>query len=59
MKINKKWLLYSFINIILIIVSISIFNYQIDSLGLFGKPNHLVKAAQALTDGKNDWRIKK
>jgi hypothetical protein len=52
MKKNKKWLFSSFISIILIVVSISILNYKIDSLGLFGNTNYLVKAAQALTDGK-------
>ena len=53
MKKYRKWILNSFVSIILIVIGISIFNYKIDSLGLFGSSNYLVKAAQALTNGKN------
>ena len=49
---NKKWLLYSFVNISLLIISTSIFNYKIDSLELFNKSSNLVNAAKALTNGK-------
>ena len=47
-----KWLSYSFISIIIIILAISIFNYKTDSLGIFGNSNYLSKAARTLTNGQ-------
>ena len=46
-----KWLRYSIILIILIVSVVSVFNYKVDSWGLFGNSN-LLKAAKALTSGK-------
>lgn len=51
MKKNLKWLKYSTGVIIFIILSISIFNYKIDRLGLFGNSNYLSNAAKTLTNG--------
>ncbi|MCF6330691.1 MAG: hypothetical protein L3I99_04005 [Sulfurimonas sp.] len=51
MKIYKRWLLYSNVFIVLIVFLITIFNYRIDSLGVFGNSNFLSKAAGSLTDG--------
>ncbi len=47
-----KWLQYSSIAILLTILSISFFNYKVDSLGLFGNSNYLLQAAKTLTSGK-------
>jgi len=52
MKISKKWLKYSISLIMIIIFFISIFNYKIDSLGIFGNSNYLLKAAKTLTEGQ-------
>jgi len=52
MKKNIKWLQYSISIIILIISTVSFFNYKIDSLGLFGNSNYLQQAAKTLTSGK-------
>ena len=49
---NIRWLQYSISFIVLIIAIISIFNFKVDSLGIFGNSNYLSKAAQALTRGK-------
>jgi hypothetical protein len=46
------WLRYSLVLTILIVSVVSVFNYKIDGLGLFGNSNHLLKAAKALTNGK-------
>lgn len=52
MKKNIKWLQYSISIIVIIITAVSIFNYKIDSLGLFGNSNYLSQAAKTLTSGK-------
>ena len=52
MNKNIRWLQYSIGLIVLIISLISVFNYKVDSLGLFGNSNYLSKAAKALTSGK-------
>ena len=52
MKKNIKWLQYSISLIILTISVVSVFNYKIDSLGLFGNSNYLSQAAKTLTNGK-------
>ena len=52
MRQNTRWLNYSFGLIILIISLVSIFNYKVDSSGIFGGSNYLSKAAKALTSGK-------
>lgn len=52
MRRNIKWLQYSIGIIILIISIISVFNYKIDSLGLFGNSNYLSHAAKTLANGK-------
>ena len=51
-NINIRWLQYSTGLILLIISIISIFNYKVDSLGVFGHSNYLAQAAKALTSGK-------
>lgn len=53
MKKNRRWLCYSFLLIILIISLVSIFNFKVDSLGIFGNSNYLSKAAKELANGKN------
>ena len=52
MNKNIRWLQYSIGLILLIISLICIFNYKVDSLGVFGHSNYLSKAARALTSGK-------
>jgi len=52
MNKNIRWLQYSIGLILLIISLISIFNYKVDSSGVFGHSNYLSKAAKALTSGK-------
>ena len=52
MNKNIRWLQYSIGFILLIISIVSIFNYKVDSLGVFGHSNYLAKAAKALTSGK-------
>jgi hypothetical protein len=52
MNKSIKWLRYSTSLILLTILLISIFNYKVDSLGIFGNSNYLSKAAKALTSGK-------
>jgi len=52
MKKNIKWLQYSIGSIIFMISIISMFNYKIDSLGIFGNSNYLLSAAKTLTSGK-------
>jgi len=52
MKKNIKWLQYSISIIVSILTAVSIFNYKIDSLGLFGNSNYLSQAAKTLTSGK-------
>jgi hypothetical protein len=52
MNRDIKWLQHSISLIIVIILAVSFFNYKIDSLGLFGNSNYLVKAAKTLTNGK-------
>ena len=52
MNKNIRWLQYSIGLILLIISLITIFNYKVDSLGIFGNSNYLSKAAKALTSGK-------
>lgn len=50
----KKYIRYikvSVISIVSIIICISIFNYKVDSLALFGKDNYLSEAAKAITNG--------
>ena len=41
MNKNIRWLQYSIGLIVLIISLISVFNYKVDSLGLFGNSNYL------------------
>lgn len=53
MKKNTRWLINSFGLIILLISIVSIFNYRVDSLGIFGNSNYLSRAAEALTTGNN------
>lgn len=52
MKKNIRWLQYSISLIVFIVFIVSIFNYKIDSLGLFGNSNYLSQAAKTLTSGK-------
>ncbi len=52
MRKNRQWLKYSINSIISIILVISIFNYKIDSLGIFGNSNYLSKVAEALASGQ-------
>lgn len=52
MSKSIKWLQYSIGFIVSLIAIVSIFNYKVDSLGLFGNPNYLSKAAKTLTSGK-------
>ena len=52
MNKNIRWLQYSIGLILLIISVICIFNYKVDSSGVFGHSNYLSKAARALTSGK-------
>lgn len=52
MKKHINWLQYSISFIFIIIFIVSIFNYKIDSLGIFGNSNYLSQAAKALTSGK-------
>jgi len=52
MKIYFEWIRYSISIIIVIILIISVFNYKIDSLGLFGSSNYLSLVAKDLTSGK-------
>jgi hypothetical protein len=52
MNKSIRWLQYSVVLILLVISLISIFNYKVDSLGIFGNSNYLSKAAKALTSGK-------
>jgi hypothetical protein len=52
MSKNIRWLQYSIGMILLLISIISIFNYKVDSSGVFGHSNYLSKAAKALTSGK-------
>jgi hypothetical protein len=47
-----KWIRYSISITIVIIIIISVFNYKIDSLGLFGNSNYLSLVAKDLTSGK-------
>lgn len=49
---NILWLRYTFISIFSLILLISLFNYKVDSSGLFGNANYLLQAAKALTNGK-------
>ena len=51
MNKNIRWLKYSISLMLIIILIISIFNFKIDSLGLFGNSNYLSKAAKSLTNG--------
>ncbi|CAA6817596.1 MAG: Unknown protein [uncultured Sulfurovum sp.] len=57
MKKNILWLKYSFISIVSLIFLIAIFNYKVDSSGLFGNSNYLLKAAEALANGKTITRL--
>jgi len=52
MNKNIKWLQYSISLIVILIFLVSIFNYKVDSLGLFGNSNYLLQAAKTLTRGK-------
>lgn len=52
MKIYRQWLIYSVVSTIIIIFSIMMFNYKVDSLGIFGNSNFLSKAANSLTNGE-------
>ena len=52
MKKSIQWLQYSSSFIVIIIVIVSIFNFKVDSLGIFGNSNYLSKAAKDLTSGK-------
>lgn len=52
MNKSIRWLKYSIGFIVLIIAIVSLFNFKVDSLGLFGNSNYLSKAAKALTSGK-------
>lgn len=51
MKKYIKWLQYSIGLIVFLIFAISIFNYKIDSLGIFGNNTQLEKAAKTLING--------
>ncbi len=51
MNIFKRWLKFSLTLCILIVLFISVFNYKIDSLGLFGNSTYLSKAAKSIVDG--------
>lgn len=48
----KKWLEISLFIITMIIIGISIFNYRVDSLGLFNNTGYLDDAAKTLTNRK-------
>ncbi len=52
MRKNITWLRYSGALVVTIIFFISLFNYKIDSLGVFGNTNYLLKAAKTLTNGE-------
>ena len=52
MNKNLQWLQYSISLIIILIFLVSLFNYKVDSLGLFGNSNYLLQAAKTLTNGK-------
>tara|TARA_B100000787_G_scaffold157833_1_gene134859 strand:+ start:3261 stop:4352 length:1092 start_codon:yes stop_codon:yes gene_type:complete len=52
MKKSTQWLQYSISFIVIVIVIVSIFNFKVDSLGIFGNANYLSKAAKDLTSGK-------
>jgi hypothetical protein len=59
-----KWIRNSFFIGVGLVIIISIFNYKIDSLGIFNSSNNLVQVARALTNGNmiagfknNDERV--
>jgi len=52
MKIHKQWLQYSLASIISIVFLVSVFNYKIDSLSIYGTSNYLSDATQSLVNGK-------
>lgn len=52
MKIYKIWLRYSAIFILSIVSIVTIFNYRIDSLCLYGNSNYLSDVAKSLVNGQ-------
>ncbi|SHO80916.1 conserved hypothetical protein [hydrothermal vent metagenome] len=52
MKQDIKWIKYSLTSTFFIILVITIFNYRVDSLGIFGNSSYLLDGAKALTNGK-------
>ena len=52
MKKDIIWIKYTSITTDLIILAITIFNYRVDSLGIFGNSNYLLDGVKAITDGK-------
>lgn len=52
MSKSIKWLQFSVVFIAALITVVSIFNYKVDSLGLFDNSNYLSNAAKTLTSGK-------
>ena len=52
MKKNILWLRYTLVSITSLILLITVFNYKVDSAGLFGNSNYVLQAAKALTNGK-------
>jgi len=52
MKIFKNWIQLFFISFILSIFFISLFNFLVDSAGIFGNKSYLAKASEDLISGK-------
>ena len=52
MNKHREWLQVSIGLFLLLIILISVFNFKVDSLGIYGNKNYLSKAAKTLTDGK-------
>lgn len=51
MNIYKKWIINTFIMLVLAFLSIIGFNYKVDVAGLFSSSSYLSKAAKAIVDG--------
>jgi len=52
MKIFKNWIRLFFVSFLVSIISISLFNFFIDSASVFGNKSYLSKAAEDLVSGK-------
>ena len=51
MKLFRNWIRVFFVSFIISMIIVSLFNFFVDSVGVFGNKSYLSKAAQDLVDG--------